>query len=310
MINSTNDFLFHCKYEKNLSNKTIKAYKTDLKQFNLYLKNNCKITKVEEIDRETIKGFLKEISKYKPKTTLRKIASIKAMFNFMEYENEDFYNPFHRLKIKIKHTHELPTVMNLKEIKKLLKTAYDLRDKLFNSDTHKYKSIIRDIAVLELLFGTGIRVSELCNIKATDLDIHSKAILIRGKGQKERFVYICNTEILTSIKDYLSIFKDEISKSEFVFVNRLGRRLSEQSVRFMVKNYSSLAELSKAITPHTFRHTFATLLLEKDVDIKYIQHLLGHSSIMTTQIYTHVSKAKQKKLLTTKHPRHLFSFAE
>ena len=170
--------------------------------------------------------------------------------------------------------------------------------------THgKKKSILRDIAVTELLFATGVRISELCNLKYKNIDIENRSLLIWGKGSKERIIQIGNPDVISALSAYITAFEHEISQSGWLFVNRLGNRLSEQSVRLMINKYAELAGIAMHITPHMFRHSFATLLLEADVDIRYIQKMLGHSSITTTEIYTSVSMHKQKAILTEKHPR-------
>lgn len=165
------------------------------------------------------------------------------------------------------------------------------------------KNIIRDIAVSELLFATGMRVSELCLLQPHNLDLYNKTVLIFGKGAKERVLQIGSEEVMRAVREYINCFKAEIESSNFLFVNRRGQRLSEQSVRFMIATYCRIANISLHITPHMFRHSFATFLLEGDVDIRYIQKNLGHSSITTTEIYTHVSMQKQKEILNNKLTR-------
>ncbi len=295
-------FQFHCSYEKKLSEKTLEAYQIDLKQFVGYFKSGDR----KEVDKEFIKSYFKHITKFKPKTIKRKIATVKALFNFLEFEEEINENPFRKIKAHIKEPKELPTVMTLHEIKQVFKIAYlELNDK--KEGSYSYNERLRDIAVLELLFATGVRVSELVSLQPSCIDLKSNYIIVNGKGSKERVIQLANKEVLSALKKYFKAFSTKIYESGYFFVNRLNGRLSDQSVRFMIRKYANIAKISKNVTPHTFRHTFATLLLEQDVDIKYIQHLLGHSSIMTTQIYTHVNKKQQQKILRTKHPRKLFS---
>ena len=148
---------------------------------------------------------------------------------------------------------------------------------------------IRNIAIIGLLFSTGIRISELCNIKVADINFNEKTLKIFGKGSKERILYIGNETVVDFCKKYKQL-------------NRFGKQISDQSVRIFLKNIESELKLTEHITPHMFRHTFATTLLEKDVDIRYIQSILGHSSISTTQIYTHVTYFKQIEILTEKNP--------
>ena len=211
------------------------------------------------------------------------------------------------MRIQIKESKRLPSVLNVTDVSKIFKSAYQLKTRISSQGSYSYKEAVRDIAILELLFATGIRVSELCNLKAKNIGRNFSFIIVKGKGDKERIIQICNKETVLALKEYNVIFKDEIKQKGYFFINRLGNQISDQSVRFMIKKYSRLAGIEKKITPHTFRHTFATLLLEEGVDLIYIQHLLGHSSIMTTQIYTHVNQAKQKKILNTKHPRKKFN---
>jgi integrase/recombinase XerD len=143
----------------------------------------------------------------------------------------------------------------------------------------------RNIAIIELLFATGLRVSELCSLKAEDVNLDDGSIRIMGKGSKERILQIGNLEVLTALRQYKDAYLPLINETGFFFINRLRLRLAEQSVRLLIRSLCNQAGISLHITPHMFRHSFATLLLEEDVDIRYIQHMLGHSSIQTTQIY-------------------------
>lgn len=162
--------------------------------------------------------------------------------------------------------------------------------------------------MIELLFSTGMRISELCSLKPADIDMHGRSILISGKGSKERMIQIGNSSVAEILLEYTREYGREIGECGYFFVNRLNKRLSEQSVREMINKYTDMAGIELHITPHMFRHSFATYLLEADVDIRYIQEMLGHSSIKVTEIYTHVAMDKQKVILSTKHPRNGFGF--
>ena len=190
--------------------------------------------------------------------------------------------------------------MTLEEIREILKMVYSRKN---NAEVDNFVAV-RDVAIIELLFASGMRVSELCNLCNKDVDVIHGTIKIIGKGNKERIVHICQTDTLNALLEWNSV-KTELSPGLPYFINRLNNRLSTQSVRLMIRKLASKCGFNKHVTPHTFRHTFATLLLEEDVDIKYIQHLLGHSSIVTTQIYTHVNLHKQRQILSDKHPRRL-----
>ncbi len=307
---SKNEFLSHCRYEKNLSPKTIKSYTLDLRQFITFL--TCKQYSLDTttIDKNTIREYLQSISLFKPKTIKRKIATTKALFNFLEYEDKILINPFRKLKIQIREPLRLPTIMNIKEVESILRSTYNIKIPNNKSNGRIYKERIRDIAVIEILFATGLRVSELSELRNDCINLSTGLLKVKGKGDKERIITICNGECLKAIRDYHTLFhKTNLENDTYFLINRINKRLSEQSIRSIVKKHAKIAGLERRITPHVFRHTFATLLLEGDVDIKYIQHLLGHSSIMTTQIYTHVNSERQKQILTKKHPRRSFSMA-
>jgi integrase/recombinase XerD len=162
---------------------------------------------------------------------------------------------------------------------------------------------LRNTVIIELLFATGLRVSELCSLNADHIDLCNGSIRIMGKGAKERVLQIGNTEVLLIMRRYAETNSARIHETGYFFVNRLFSRISEQSVRFLIRRLCAKADIKLKITPHMFRHSFATLLLEEDVDIRYIQRMLGHSSILTTQIYTQVTVEKQRQILSAKHPR-------
>jgi len=301
------DFLLHCRVEKNLSLHTLKAYQLDLNQFFNYLSVKGQVLDMKKIDKQVLRDYLQQLQgANKVKTIKRKIATLKALFTYLEFEDRIAVSPFRKMRIKIKEPLQLPGVLTLNEVKTLFRAVYHVRQTCSDTASYAYKSIVRDIVALELLFATGIRVSELCNLKKGDININQKYIQVNGKGSRERVIQVCTKEIIHIIKEYIELFHPPGSGFSYFFINRLGRRLSEQSVRFMIKKYAHLAKIEKAVTPHMFRHTFATLLLEKEVDIRYIQQLLGHSTITTTQIYTHITRHKQKEILTTRHPRGSF----
>lgn len=298
------DFLFHCRVEKNLSPHTLKAYELDLKQFKEHVDGEERIEGIEHIDKRLLRAYLQQlIDKNKIKTVKRKVATLKALFNYLEFEDIIVVNPFRKMRIKIKEPLQLPGVLSLEEVKKLFQVVYRRKRECIDCSSYTYMSIIRDIAALELLFATGIRVSELCNLEKQNVNIDQNFIQVYGKGSRERIIQLCSAEITEILKEYIEHFHSVDKGRRSFFINRLGRRLSEQSVRFMIKKYAEEAGIEKEVTPHMFRHTFATLLLEEDVDIRYIQQLLGHSTITTTQIYTHITRHKQKEILTNSHPR-------
>lgn len=291
-------YLLYCKYEKGLDSKTQKAYKTDLLQFANYIAD-----KDSDLSKDNLQAYLTELHRrYKIKSVKRKIASLRAFFNYLEYEDILPENPLNRMRIKLHEPFLLPRTIPLETVDAILKCAYR-QSRLSCNTPNQMRTSLRDIAVLELLFATGVRVSELCSLRKEAVNLSSGEIKIYGKGSKERLIQIGNKDVLLAVSSYYSANSVDIENSGWFFVNRLGERLSDQSVRNMINRYTNLAGIEQHITPHMFRHAFATLLLEEDVDIRYIQQLLGHSSISTTQIYTHVTSKKQRDILTAKHPR-------
>lgn len=293
-----NQYLNFCLHRKNLDDKTIKSYAIDLKQFENFNNQN----NLNWQSKSTIESYIESLhTQFKPKSVKRKIASIKAFFHYLEIEEIIEINPFHKIQIKYKEPFILPKTIPLKNIETIINFAY-LHYK--NARTsYSQKTTLRNALILELLFATGMRISELCSLKIAQIDLTEYIIKIYGKGSKERLIQICNHNIQELLQKYIKERGQENSNIYYLFTNRLHNRLSEQSVRNMITNYAKQAGIPFHITPHMFRHSFATLLLEEDVDIRYIQQMLGHSSITTTQIYTHTSINKQKSILTIKHPR-------
>ena len=297
--NYINDYLEYCEIRKRLDSKTIKAYRIDLNQYFLFSSSFS-----QYLSKNVVDSFITNLHKqYRSKTVKRKIASLKSFFHYLEYQEILNENPFSKLDIRFREEKLLPKTIPFYSIQVFLSTMY--AEKELASTPFQYNCCIRDIAVIELLFATGMRISELCSLKPSDIDFTSNTILIYGKGAKERIIQLGNPEVLSALNIYRCTFEKEIAHCGYFFVNRLHRKLSEQSVRFMINRYAKLSQVNQHITPHMFRHSFATLLLEQDVDIRYIQRMLGHSSISTTEIYTHVSNAKQKEILLHKHPRNL-----
>lgn len=297
------DYLKFCHSQKRLDEKTLKAYRIDLRQFY----NHTSVTDISEITSQILEDYIARLhQQYKPKTVKRKIASLKAFFHYLEYKDIIDRNPFNKIQIRFREPVILPKTIPLHTIEVFLSAIYNQR-RHAKTDYQK-KNALRDAAVTELLFATGMRISELCALKNDDINLYDGTILIYGKGDKERRIQIGNESVINILQEYKDTFHKEPLDNNDFFINQSGSVLSDQSVRRMIVKYSSLAAIDMHITPHMFRHTFATSLLKADVDIRYIQEMLGHSSINITEIYTHVALAKQKSILSTKHPRNNFHF--
>jgi len=290
------NYLTYCAHQKKLSAKSVKAYAIDLEQLRRHTASEAIPVKVE------LSAFITYLHKnYLPRTVKRKIASIRAFLNYLEFEEIIFENPMKKIKTKFQIPQMLPRTIPLTIIESILCAVYlELKQA---RTAYALSTTLRNAAIIELLFATGLRVSELCSINAEYIDLENGNIRIMGKGAKERILQIGNTEVLAILRRYAEENATRIRKTGYFFVNRLSSRISEQSVRFLIKRLCAKADIQRNITPHMFRHSFATLLLEEDVDIRYIQRMLGHSSILTTQIYTQVTVEKQRQILTEKHPR-------
>lgn len=285
-------YLDYCEFRKELNQKTLKAYRIDLKQY-------FDFVEVLKPSKEKIEEYITQLHKdFKQKTVKRKIASMKAFYNYLEEEEVLTENPFRRIHVKFKETVRLPRVIPRNEIEQLLNYMYKCRLK-----NRGNKFILRDIAVVEMFFATGARVYEISNICWDCVDLNSGLIRIMGKGGKERYIQIGEPEVLELLRQYYEKNEVQIRRCGYFFVNNRGHRYTEQSIRLMLKKYVSDAGLERHITPHMFRHSFATYLIEEGVDVSCVQQILGHSSIKTTQVYIHVAAERQAEILRLKHPR-------
>ena len=293
-------YLEYCEYRKELDGKTLKAYRIDLRQYFEYV---C----VDEPDKEKIEEYITHLHKsYKQKTVKRKIASIKAFYNYLEETEIIAESPFRKIKVKFKETVTLPRIIPREEIEKLLNHMYQC---LNENDKVSHKHMLRDVAVIEVFFATGARVYEISNIREDSINLNTGLIRLMGKGGKERYVQISNTSILEVLKKYYDENEQAIKKSGYFFVNNRESRYTEQSIRLMLKKYTKQAGIERNITPHMFRHSFATYLIEEGVDVSCVQQILGHSSIKTTQIYIHIAAKKQAEILKEMHPRNNMKIA-
>lgn len=290
-------YLDICQYEKKLSHDTLKAYRIDLAQFSDFVGDAA-------ITRDFLRGYIKHLNEtFAPRSVKRKLASLRAFFYNMEEREEIMQNPFEKLHIHIQTPRQLPRTIPEHIVHDLLQAAY-------GAYSPGAVNVLRDILVLELLFGTGIRVSELCSLspQAVQLGADHLRLLIYGKGQKERVIQVDTPALLKLMHLYYQAHGDKIRNAASILFNDRGAALSPQSVRRIIRRYLRKLPGQYTVTPHMFRHTFATTLLEAGMDIRYIQSLLGHSSISTTQIYTHVAARRQAALLTELHPRNKMSF--
>ena len=294
LTDSIESFMLTLEKERNFSLHTIKAYKNDLNRFNYFLNNTLSRKKLAKINRNDIRKFLAEEydNGYSSKTVARRLATIKSYFKYLvktELIQENISIHINSPKVPKK----LPNFVDKNLIDTLMKTP--------SLDTHIG---IRDRAVLELFYSTGMRLSELVNMNIGDFEINKKLIRVIGKGNKERMIPYGRTAE-SAIKNYLKI-RNLSLKPAFankpLFVNSSEKRISKRTIQRRMNNYIKLVADGKRIGPHLLRHTFATHLLDNGADIRAVKDLLGHSSLSSTQIYTHVSIEKLKKDYTQAHP--------
>ena len=287
------DFINFASVEKGLAKNSLIAYETDLKKYVAFLTDQ-KINDLSKVNRTHINQFLfhEKERKQEPSSIARTLVAVKLLHRFLlkeGYLKEDITSVLDSPKLW-KH---LPTFLTQKEMETILNIP-NLRTPIG----------IRDRAILELLYATGVRVSELVNLKLTDLNLDSGFLKCLGKGGKERIVPL-GRRAKESIERYLNKVRLSITKSEYLFLGskKAKERLSRQAVWQLIKAYALKARIKKKITPHTFRHSFATHLLEGGADLRIVQELLGHTDISTTQIYTHVSRDHLKSMHSKFHPR-------
>lgn len=296
-------YLTICQYQKLLSTHSIRAYRIDMGQFIAYLESvSPQSLGIDELSKALLQGYIQQLmEKYSPSTCKRKIATLKAFLNYLEFEDIISVNPMRKVNTAFKEPRTLPNCLKLNDMEVLLQYMYDtLRNAA--SPYARYQALQR-IAFLELLFATGIRVGELCTLTLASVNIEQRFIKVYGKGRKERIVYIGSQSVLTALSMYLQLRLQQQSSSEHFFLNWKGANMREESARSSLRSCAYAALTGKHVTPHMIRHTFATLLLEEGVDIKFIQEFLGHSSVVTTQKYLHLTNLAHKTVLETRHPR-------
>ncbi|MBR1748467.1 MAG: tyrosine recombinase [Bacilli bacterium] len=271
-----NDYLRYLKVSCNQSENTLLAYENDLNKFDAYLQE--KKISFQCITKDEILHYLKYLDQmdYKNTSIARHITVLRSFYAYLVENGILDSNIFLRVKNpRIKR--KLPNTLNLEELKKLL----DFSDA-------KTPRELEERVIFELLYATGMRVSELSNIRLSDIDLKEKSIVTLGKGSKERIVYFGDYALI-ALKDYLEVRSEFHPKETFLLLNTKGERLKRASIEAIVSKRVQRIALHHHISPHTLRHTFATNMLETGSDIRTVQELLGHSSLSTTQIYTHLS---------------------
>lgn len=291
-MKNIDEFLNYLEYERNYSNNTILAYQNNLEQFESFCKQE-NIKNIKDIDYNFIRKYMEYLYKknYTTSSINRMLSVLRSFFKYLNSENKIDNNPLN-LITGPKLVRKLPKYLTINDVEKILATP-DL-----NSDIG-----IRDALILELLYVSGIRVSELVNIKINDINVSNKTIKIIGKGNKERIVFVGN-RFLELLTKYYKIRHHFLKYSnDFLILSKTGRKINPREIRNIINVIKTKAGITKNISPHTFRHTFATHMLNEGADLRSVQELLGHENLSTTTIYTHLTNEKLRRTYLNTHPR-------
>ena len=281
-------FIRYMEIEKNYSGHTIVNYKLDLQDFNKFLAG----TALEKVDYLTLRKYLAVLKEkgLGSRSVGRRLSALRSFFRFLSREGYIKTNPILMLSSPKLDKH-LPSFMTEEEVSKLIESAFAKNEKDLLG--------LRDRAILEVFYSSGLRISELAGLNLEDLDFISGVVKIRGKGKKERITPI-GEAALTAIRKYLERRKKQ---ADAVFLNKNSRRITTRGIRNIVVKYLRVAGIKPGVSPHTFRHSFATHLLNRGADLRTVQELLGHANLSTTQIYTHLTTEKLKSVYDKAHPR-------
>jgi integrase/recombinase XerD len=283
------DFLQHGQAVRNLSDRTLRAYQSDLTQFHTHVDGKSMV----DITPEHLESYLDKLGTgpYRDTSIRRKVAALKVFFRYLEEKGVVTESPARKLKIKRPVESRVPTVLSNREVKSLLAAPKEQIGVLSAAreaspgGRNRFFCAVRDNVILELLFSTGIRIGELVALDVKDVDLQSRTIHITGRATRGREVTISSNELADSVQTYLDLRAERELETQALFVGRAGTRLTIYSIENIFKKHVRLAEIKRHITPHALRHTMAALLVSSGTDIREVQEILGHASILSTQVY-------------------------
>ncbi len=288
-------YVRYLRLERNLSTNTIEAYRNDLSHLEAFMMRND--LKLEDVTLEQLHTFAASLHEYgiTPRSQARVLSGVRSFFRFLVLDGVVESDPTELLEWPSLPEH-LPVVLTLEEI-----------DRIEDSIDLSKAEGARNRAIIEVLFSCGLRVSELVNMKLSDLYLEDRVLLVRGKGNKERLVPVSNKAIADLKRWFFdrNLMKIKPGEDDYVFLNRRGAHLTRTMILIMVKRQAEEAGIKKTISPHTFRHSFATALLQGGADLRSIQAMLGHEKIDTTLVYTHISNEQLRKAILEHHPRNI-----
>src|SRR5213082_3242858 len=284
------DFLQHGQAVRNLSDRTIRAYQSDLTQFHVHVND----TSMVDITPEHLEEYLEKLGTgpYRDTSIRRKVAALKVFFRYLEEQGVVTESPARKLKIKRPVENRVPTVLSAREVRSLLAAPKDQIAELATLRDHspggrnRYFCAIRDNLILELLFSTGIRIGELVALNVADVDLDKRQIQITGRATRGRSVALTSELVIIALRTFIELRSERTLDTPALFVGRSGTRLTIYSIENIFKKHVRLAEIKRHITPHALRHTMAAMLVSSGADIREVQEILGHASILSTQVYT------------------------
>lgn len=290
-------FLEHGQTVRNLSDRTLRAYQSDLAQFHLHMND----TPAMAITPDDLEGYLDKLGggPYRDTSIRRKVAALKVFFRYLEEQGVVPESPARKLKIKKPVENRVPTVLSQREIRALLAAPKDQVEELSASrdqspgGRNRYFCAVRDNIILELLFSTGIRIGELVAVNVTDVDLERRQIQITGRATRGRVVTLPGDAAIEALAQYIDLRADRSLATPALFVGRSGTRLTIYSIENIFKKHVRLAEIKRHVTPHALRHTMAAMLVSSGTDIREVQEMLGHASILSTQVYTRLPIQKR-----------------
>lgn len=288
----TQSFLDYCRVGKGLSRNTLRAYAADLVDFSRTMKSPLQNT-----DRETLREYAKSLiddRKLKATSVKRRLATLKLFFDWSEKESLIALSPFHRLDFPLKLPRRLPRALEADDVTRLLRRA---RSEAHDTEKKDYELLITHFVVV-VLFTTGLRVGELASVTLENVSLTDGSIRVTGKGDRERRVFLTGTRALALLRQFCRSRRLIGGESSHLIVNPNGHPMTTQRLRILLRRVANRAGIKRRVTPHMLRHTAATQLLEAGVDIRFVQRLLGHASIATTQIYAHVNDLALKETLS------------
>ena len=296
MIQFSKDFLKILKIEKGLAENSILSYKRDLAKYHAFIENRQRIDNIANVSQRNLRAYVRYLNaeNISPNSIKRAISCIRNYHQFLVSEGKVDNNPALQIDTP-KVARKLPNVLSVEEI-----------DKILHFIPKKAPMAKRDIAIFEMMYSCGLRVTELCNFKMSNILWDSEMVRVDGKGGRQRFVPI-GPIARTNLKNYISKERPALIKKNpnipELFLSRNGNKLTRMMIWILLKKWTSTAEITKEVSPHTLRHSFATHLLEGGADLRSVQEMLGHADISTTQIYTHLDKEHLKEVHRTFHPR-------